>query len=229
MKILSKITTKTSLGDLTWQGFDVRSLPTSNSFYKNISKITNDGFGIKMNFEKQAIRQTVEASTHAYLLYHETNQSRRIVGFTFLKVLPGEDGSIVELSKVCLAKRAQKRGQSSILKNAIIFDFDVSILTAKSQNTSVMHLIRKGDQVCFPFDKSYDTNQGQQVLDILSRNTLFTNADSQVFDMQSGVIQARYGGRLGDHQVAGDSKYSAGLNRDRGDAYLITSLFKTSL
>jgi len=228
MKILSKITTKTPSGDLTWQGFDVRSLPTTNSFYKNISKVTDDGFGIEMNFEKQAIRHTVGASTHAYLLYHETNHSRNIVGFAFLKVLPGEDGSIVELSKVCIAKRAQKRGQSSILRNAIIFDFDVSILTAKSQNTSVMHLIGKGDQVCFPFDKSYETSQGQKVLDILSRNTLFTNEDSQVFDMQSGVIQARYGGRLGDHQVSGITKYSSGLNRERGDAYLITSLFKTN-
>lgn len=141
MKTLSKISTKTPFGVLTWQGYDARTLPKTREFYKKLSDVTDNGFGIEMRFDTEPIKRTIATSTHAYILYNE-QEKLEIVGFAFLKVIHDEFGSIVELSKVCLAKQVQKLGQSSILRNAIISDFNVAILTAKSQNSSVMHLIR---------------------------------------------------------------------------------------
>jgi hypothetical protein len=133
--------------------------------------------------------------------------------------------TLLYLSKICFCKTMIGKKCGKKLMTLVIDRFNPVVISAMTQNPAVLHLLSSNALLSFPFTSDYSSKLGASIVDTMIANDFMSLADIANFDDHSGIIKNKYGHRLGDYPSTDIEEYNT-LNRDNGDAYLISSLYQ---
>lgn len=183
--------------------------------------IITSGFDLCVNYSIQDVLLSMEKYEETFLL---TDIVQNIYGFGMCTRLKEMD--ILYLGKICIQKEQQGLGYGRKLLSLLLKRMNPSMICAKTQNPLVMRLFEKLGAT-YPFDKTYDSPLGKNILVELVQKTILERGDISEELLTNGIIRNAYNGRLGRYPSAVYTRHM-GINRDEGDAYLICTKLNTT-
>lgn len=211
---------KTITTTFSWEQTSLSTFDESDFCYQ-LSEITEDGFGVTMNFNIPDVMFHANKNNIRYTLRDSKGE---ISGFFFGNV----SEQIFYLSKVCISQKVQSQGYGHLLFNELMTynNSDVKLICAISQNPGIIKLMRKFGGKIFPFDESYSSVLGLEILLNLTSNGVINQSKLDKIELSTGIIRDLYQKKLGIYKY--NKQDNSELNRERGDAFLI-SILKDSI
>jgi hypothetical protein len=224
------------LSSLSWefQWLD-RNTAVSADLLEQLLQVCEDGFGTPAADWRDGTLEKLGAST---VLGKLLDAAGRLYGFVFYSApaqpllgshLLWEDG-------ICMVKAVQQKGypRRAISKVAELFpERRFYWLGCRTQNPAMMLRYAKFGKL-YPFDESYDSPDGQVIMNFLLNyiEEVKTTHRCGKLDTTSGICNRFYSqGRLGDYPVNlekaarfEDQLKVWGFQREFGDAIVLTSL-----
>lgn len=192
----------------------------SDTLASKLVPIIESGFDLCVDYSKEDVLLSMAEYEEIFLL---SDIEQKIYGFGMCTRLKGL--GILYLGKICIHKEQQGLGYGRQLLDLMLERMNPSMICAKTQNPLVMKLFESLG-VTYPFDRSYDSPLGKNILVELLNGTVLRKSQINEELLIRGIIRNAYVGRLGAYPSPVNERHK-GINRDAGDAYLICTHLKS--
>lgn len=213
-----------------WSRAPIEDLVEINKSYEEeFIAVANTGFGIEVWSHDGYLSSIVRDERRIYKLLHN---GTNLMGFVFCSLIeyPLDGSKMLWIHRMALHPAAQKKGLglAHFLKRFRLENVNENIgyVGLKTQNPGMYGSVNALSSKLWPFSEKYDTEEGKEILNFISRNTLELT-DKNPFKRDMGILPSLYGRRLGNYFVseeihAAEQLMSGGtFDRDKGDAFLV--------
>ncbi|NEP56569.1 MAG: hypothetical protein F6K31_06035 [Symploca sp. SIO2G7] len=237
---------------LTWEWLPKGEFQITDDIASQIHQVFFNGMGLSRGWSFESIKATLSELTLLGLLYDE---SHNLLGYAFY-VVPEtpilNDTYLLWQGAFCLSKKVQGHLATMYIKvlNQVVYTLSAkepnkfagktfSWIGCRTQNPVVLLAHKRVARAVYPFDVTYETDNGMQLIDFLSRNiseVQKASVDSKL-NKTNGICKRVYSeGILGDYRFPSQDYYCFeqklkewGFQRNEGDTLVVVAQLKEGI